>query len=140
MFSFHQIFENYLLNDVFRFWIQNEYKLLTDQYETELQSNIVETIVKVKTTVAKEHKITINFTYEELEKIRISPIDIAIILGNALDNAIEATQKIDSSSKAIDILINMCTDMLVHSPLRSRTIIGPILIHGNNFIICKSNK
>ena len=93
--------------------LQNEYKLLTDQYETELQSNIVETIVKVKTTVAKEHKITINFTYEELEKIRISPIDIAIILGNALDNAIEATQKIDSSNKAIDILININSNLIV---------------------------
>lgn len=93
--------------------LHNEYKILNDQYETELQSNIMETIVKVKAAAAQEHKITINFTYDELERIQISPIDIAIILGNALDNAIEATQKNDIENRTIDVLINISNNLIV---------------------------
>lgn len=53
---------------------------------------IVHLIVEQKATIAKESNIVIDFTYHDLYKIEISDIDLAIILGNALDNAIDASR------------------------------------------------
>ena len=71
------------------------YKLKRSFNESTLLSNnigIVHLLVNQKKTLASESDITIDFEYHDLCKIKISDIDLAIILGNALDNAIEASR------------------------------------------------
>ena len=75
------------------------YKLKQSFKESALLSNnigIVHMLVNQKTALAKESDITIDFEYHDLNKIVISDIDLAIILGNALDNAIEASALLPS--------------------------------------------
>ena len=71
------------------------YKLKRSFNESTLLSNnigIVHLLVNQKKALASESDITIDFEYHDLCKIKISDIDLAIILGNALDNAIEASR------------------------------------------------
>lgn len=78
------------------------YKLKQSFHESALLSNhigIVHLLVNQKTALAKESDITIDFEYHDLYKIAISDVDLAIILGNALDNAIEATRKTTDTCK-----------------------------------------
>ena len=67
----------------------------------------------MKTQVAENRGITIQTNYRELDKIKISLIDVAIILGNALDNAIEATEKTNNVKKEIDVTINIKNDLVI---------------------------
>jgi sensor histidine kinase regulating citrate/malate metabolism len=81
-----------------------------------LSSNlgIVQLIVNQKATFAKKSNITIDFESRDLCKIVIPDIDLSIILGNALDNAIEATQKItDPEEKHIDVKVSVHNSTIV---------------------------
>lgn len=81
-----------------------------DEYDF---SNIVSAVVKAKSDRASSHGIAIDFKYSELHKIQISAVDIAIILGNALDNAIESTQKTEGVDKTIRLIVKICQDLIV---------------------------
>lgn len=75
--------------------LEELYKLKHSFNESTLLSNnigIVHLLVDQKMALARESDITIDFEYHDLSKIKISDIDLAIILGNALDNAIEASR------------------------------------------------
>ena len=75
--------------------LEELYKLKRSFNESTLLSNnigIVHLLVNQKKALASESDITIDFEYHDLCKIKISDIDLAIILGNALDNAIEASR------------------------------------------------
>ena len=76
-------------------------------------NNIVSAVVKTKSNHAGRYGITIDFQYSELHRLQISPVDIAIILGNALDNAIEATQKTSNADKIIHTLVKINRDLIV---------------------------
>ena len=68
-------------------------------------NSIIDTVLSYKTSIARSKGITVNVTHKSLKSVRISGIDMAIILGNALDNAIEATELLeDDSLKIIEIL------------------------------------
>lgn len=67
--------------------------------------NIIHSIISIKSNEASKYNTVIEFNYSELQKILISSIDLAIILGNALDNAIEACSKISERQKTIDLTI-----------------------------------
>ena len=82
-------------------FLKDEYKKLTLYGEFTCMNNIALAIIKMKTQVAEDRNITIQTNYRELEKLRISLIDVAIILGNALDNAIEATEKTNNTKKKL---------------------------------------
>ena len=81
-----------------------------DEYDF---NNIVSAVVKAKSDHASSHGITIDFKYSELHKIQISAVDIAIILGNALDNAIESTQKTEGVDKTIRLIVKINQDLIV---------------------------
>lgn len=76
-----------------------------NSHDITFQNGIIPTIIQLKSNVAEEHGIGIDVTYNRMQNIHISDIDIAIILGNALDNAIEATQKVQNENKKINITI-----------------------------------
>ncbi|MBQ4628233.1 MAG: GHKL domain-containing protein [Clostridia bacterium] len=76
-------------------------------------NQIIDTIVNNKITAAKKENIEIDFQFRNLQKIKIDSIDLAILLGNALDNAIEATTRITGhQKKRISLLIVLKDEML----------------------------
>ena len=76
-------------------------------------SNIISAIVKTKSDSAAKQGVTIDFQYSELHHIKPSLVDIAIILGNALDNAIEATLKATAQSRVIHTIVKVNRDFIV---------------------------
>lgn len=89
----------------------------TDNAIEQLQSNIdiiekssktidtghpsIDSIIENKLIKCDELNITANLSYQYRELITVNEIEIAVIVGNILDNAIEACQKVDCSEKEI---------------------------------------
>ncbi len=85
-------------------------RLLQNEYESnssmgDLSADVIHTVVEAKTKDAGQKGIVIDFEYHELQKLTISSIDIAVILGNALDNAIEASEKVKKETPKISVYI-----------------------------------
>ena len=75
---------------------------------------IVGTVINAKNTLADSKGIEIDFSHSELQRIQIPEIDMAIILGNALDNAIEAVEQIDDpKQKIVSLLIRVHNNQIV---------------------------
>lgn len=95
-------------------------KYLKDLREkTNTSDNIIETgntaldaILSTKIAIAEGRKIAVSTKIQIPENISIEPIDICIIFGNALDNAIEACDRTKVSDKQISITI-ICKDEAV---------------------------
>lgn len=58
---------------------------------TNKPNDLIRTLVSIKNEAATAQNVHIEFEYRSQEQILIPAIDLAVILGNALDNAIEAT-------------------------------------------------
>lgn len=56
----------------------------------------VDAILNEKLYEAQSHSITTNYDVSSMEKNSIKPVDMCIILSNALDNAIEANQSVEN--------------------------------------------
>lgn len=84
--------------------------------EVDSNNNIIETLVNIKIKDAQFRGIKIEYEYRHIKDIKIAPIDIAIILGNALDNAIEACEKVDiKQDKKVFLFITLKGDALIIS-------------------------
>jgi len=62
---------------------------------------------------AAKYNTKIDFTYTELRPIKILSTDLAIILGNALDNAIEACSKLNNKEKIIQLFIQPQNETII---------------------------
>ena len=78
-------------------------------------SNIITTVIKAKASVSEQSSISIDVEYGDMKSINISSIDLAIIFGNALDNSIEALQRICIPQKIIHIFIQITNDLIIMS-------------------------
>ena len=76
-------------------------------------AGIIHAVVDAKTEAAEKENIRIHFTYQNLKKLTISDVDIAILLGNALDNAIEAASQVPEEKRNIDLLVALQNSNLV---------------------------
>lgn len=74
-------------------------------------NNTVDIILNSKVNVAQYHGITCTINAKITEKIGISDIDLSVILGNLIDNAIDAALKEDD--KNIHIQISQIKEILV---------------------------
>lgn len=74
---------------------------------------IIHSVVDIKSKLAKEKGVRLNFEYRNLQKITLSDIDIAVLLGNALDNAIEATTQVLGDLRCVNLLITIQNNNLV---------------------------
>ena len=94
--------------------IENECNRLNLIAQSENELNIIDHIVAVKNNKAQEHQIRINYFSSNLSSIQISSIDLSIIIGNALDNAIEAVSKLENTlDKDISVLIKRHNNHIV---------------------------
>lgn len=71
---------------------------------------LVDAILNSKLTLAKEHHIALTCKAAVPPQLCISDIDLCVLLGNLLDNAIEACRKIDEAQRFLRIYID-----IVHS-------------------------
>lgn len=92
--------------------LKNQLDLLKKPDEFEF-NNIVSAVLKTKSEYASKVDVQIDFQYSELHKIQASAVDIAIILGNALDNAIEATQATGKENRIIHTIVKVNHDLIV---------------------------
>ncbi|MEY8293105.1 GHKL domain-containing protein [Carnobacteriaceae bacterium 52-44] len=60
-------------------------------------NTMVDALVNTKLTIAQESGVELHATAIAPEKLSIENVDLAIILGNLLNNAIEATTKVDEN-------------------------------------------
>lgn len=76
----------------------------------------IDTIVESKFKVCKEYHIITNISFQYKAKVCISEIEIAVIIGNVLDNAIESCKRTERQEREIwgiveisdgDIIINI---------------------------------
>ena len=83
---------------------------------------IIDTLLQSKLHLAKEKKIKLNLQIKLAGEIKVDELELAIVLGNALDNAIEATEKVPEKDKKFINLNLMSTDdrisMTVTNPVK----------------------
>lgn len=100
--------------DNVRSLISKELDIIQNQDIPPVDCNIIHTVVNYKLQQAKEHNIIIEHEYHEIQKINIAATDLAIILGNALDNAIEASKKLPLEiDKLISLYIKVHGDHVI---------------------------
>lgn len=87
--------------------IRNLNKIIHNWSNTENISNsgnsAVDAIINFKYTIAKEYGIDFRLKIFIPNELPIEQCDIGVVLGNAIDNAIEAVRKCESSKKVIEI-------------------------------------
>ena len=116
-------------------------KLLEEIEERQLTSSrnsIIDTLLSFKIRQAKEKGITVNYSiFFTLAKV--SATDIALILANALDNAIEAAEKLtDTRQKIINLsILNRGNHLKIEV---TNYIAGQISIQNNNIHSTKIDK
>lgn len=73
--------------------IKEELKIIDTSIVPAKHHNLIYLLVNHKIKEAENSNVVLNSEFHEIHKIKIPSIDLAILLGNALDNAIEAVQK-----------------------------------------------
>ena len=73
----------------------------------------IDALINVKYTTAKEKGIDFILKIFIPEELPINQCDMGIVIGNILDNAIEATEKCNSSAKKIEIIMGIKKEALV---------------------------
>lgn len=74
--------------------------------------NVIEVLLKVKAEEAAKKDIKLKWDCCNLPSLRFSDVDLAIILGNAIDNAVEATQRVEKD-RMIDVFITLKNNIIV---------------------------
>lgn len=78
----------------------------------ETGNTALDAILSTKIAIAESKGISVNTKIQIPEDISVEPIDICVIFGNALDNAIEACERSNMSHKQISVTI-ICRDEAV---------------------------
>lgn len=94
--------------------LENELKIL-NAASSDISGNIIfDTLINYKNTEAANLGITIDLDYRHLSDIKISGIDLSILLGNAIDNAVDACAKLkDSNKKKIRVIVVVQGEMII---------------------------
>lgn len=92
----------------------NELETELDRVDSYVKSGnlMIDAILNSKITLADSKRIRINCKANVPKSILISDIDLCIILGNLLDNAIESCEKIDENKRFLRIYISIMKKQL----------------------------
>lgn len=87
------------------------------EYETYYQTGneYLDIIIRDKARAAKQHQIDFAAAISFADGAFIEPLDISTIFGNALDNAIEASEKLPEMQRLITVRADRVRDMMVIS-------------------------
>ena len=75
--------------------------LSSDSGTTLCGDSVIDAVMNYKTAYAKDQGISVEFEYRNLHNIKFPAVDLSIVLGNAIDNAIEATLNIPDETKRV---------------------------------------
>ncbi len=99
--------------------IEDELKIFADKaFYINSGNNTVDIVLNSKVNVAESRDITITVNAKITNEIKIDDIDLSVILGNLIDNAIEAATK-ENEEKYVHIQISQIKEMLVIKILNS---------------------
>ncbi len=77
--------------------------------------SVIDSLIEYKKAKAHEKGIDIKLETRNINNINVSGIDFSVLLGNAIDNAIEALEKTDIKEKNIDIRIFVTNEQMMLS-------------------------
>lgn len=97
--------------------IKNIDKIMNNCYSIETicacGNSTVDALINYKHAIAKEHGIEFRLNIFVPDRMTIDEYDMGVILGNALDNAIEAVKECKKAEKIIDIFIGARKNALI---------------------------
>ncbi len=74
--------------------------------------NVLDTIIHIKNEQARKKGVSITYKGCNLPKLRFNDVDLSVLLGNAIDNAVEAAEKVDGS-REVSVFITFKNDIVV---------------------------
>lgn len=75
--------------------------------------SMIRAMLNYKLSVARESKIELRLNVEIPVELKLNEFDLTVILGNLLDNAMEACVEVDDNSRYIDLDIHYKPDYLI---------------------------
>lgn len=100
----------------------------------------VDAILNEKLYEAQFHSITTNYDVTNFQKNGIKPVDMCIILSNALDNAIEANDKVENPADRYIKLKMYGDESYTVISVANPTNVNPVKIADNSFKTSKDDK
>lgn len=94
-------------DEVNRYIDQMENELAAIDFKYKTGNSAVDAILNSKLTLAENNGLKIKCDVSLPEELPIEPIDLCVLLGNLIDNAIEACEKLDDNEKRF-LRIYMC--------------------------------
>ena len=100
--------------------IEAELNILVDKEKT-INTNhpAIDAVIQSKLDVCDKNGISTDFKFKYNQRINVDEIELAVIIGNLLDNAIEACMKIDNNERWINGIISVANDEITVSILNS---------------------
>lgn len=100
--------------------ISDELNLLSNKENT-INTNhpAIDAVIQSKIDVCNDNGITTDFKFRYNQSINVDEIELAVIIGNLLDNAVEACLKIDNAERWIKGIISAADDEITISILNS---------------------
>ena len=95
---------------------QTDHILLVNTHHAALDA-----LLNQKALVAKNRKIDIQFSVNDLSAVKINMVDLTILISNTLDNAIEACEKLPEDDRQIFVQVLLEEDALFYS-VRNRSL------------------
>ena len=81
----------------------------------------VDAVISQKTDEAREKGILLQFTHKNVKDISFSGIDLAILLGNAIDNAVEAVENLpEKAQRKVEVFL------IYREPMLLMTVTNPV--------------
>ncbi|MBQ2863784.1 MAG: GHKL domain-containing protein [Clostridia bacterium] len=94
--------------------LREELAILDESAAPLFSDGILSAIIQHKSTLARSMGIHLDATVSGIGNVHIPSVDLSIILGNALDNAIEAAAKVeDKERKTISLLLKIVRGTVV---------------------------
>lgn len=100
-------------------------------------NSALDSILNAKIMFINEKHINFNYTIEIPNKIKMEPVDVCVLFGNSLDNAIEACDRIANGTKNISMIISYRNNSLIYSLSNSTN--GHLVKSGRFFKTSKNN-
>ena len=107
-------------NTAVRRTIQNELDVLNDK-AFDYSDGVVDALIEHKSAKAKAKGIEIEASFLGTQMLNVPSVDLSVILGNALDNAIEATEKTTEEHKKKITVSLKCTKNTIVITIKNPT-------------------
>lgn len=87
-----------------------------------LQANhpVISSLINIKYQLAKKNKINMKLNLSMPEDLNLDYIDLSIVIGNLLDNAIEACRNMETGEKTIEVEIMQNNEYIIFNIINSK--------------------